>query len=62
MFGPQSRPPAPAPAPAPPFAPLPQAGHASGQTGKKSVLPLILILGGLFLVALLVVLIFVLKK
>lgn len=53
MFGPRMAPPeAPAPSPAPVAAPV----------RKSSNLPLILILAGLFLVALLVVVFFALKK
>ena len=59
MFGPQSVPAAsPAPSPAPAAAPV----RAPAPAPKQSYLPLILILAGLFLVAVIVVLLFALKK
>jgi hypothetical protein len=43
-------------------APFPSPGHAAGKAQKPSMLPLILILGGLFLLAVIVVVVFALKK
>jgi hypothetical protein len=64
MFGPQSLPAAPPPAPAftPPQAPSPSLRPAPATAKKPSALPIILVLAGLFLVAVIVVLIFALKK
>jgi len=62
MFGPQSLPQSPAPVPAPAPAAFPSPAGATSRAPKKSALPLILILAGLFLVAVIVVVVFALKK
>ena len=62
MFGPQSRPPAPAPVVAPAPGPIPPSGRAGNPAAKQSILPLVLILAALFLVAVIVIVLFALKK